>query len=89
MRRFWWAIMRQSDAITALLARNDRFKGSSAVQLSTRATGFREIEFAKGGNCRSHAAIRRASGPDCGWPGACRVVTDEGQELGLHHTVAG
>jgi hypothetical protein len=40
--------MRQSDAITALLARTDRFNGSSATQLSARATGFREIQFAKG-----------------------------------------
>jgi CRP-like cAMP-binding protein len=40
--------MRQPDAITALLARTDRFKGSSAAQLSARATGFREVQFAKG-----------------------------------------
>jgi hypothetical protein len=40
--------MRQSDAITALLARTDRFKGSSAAQLSARARRFRELQFAKG-----------------------------------------
>jgi CRP-like cAMP-binding protein len=40
--------MRQSDAITALLARTDRSKGSSAAQLRARATRFREIQFAKG-----------------------------------------
>jgi len=31
MRRFWWQPIRQSDAVTALLARTDRSKGSSAA----------------------------------------------------------
>ena len=39
--------MRQYDAITALLAQTDRSRRSSAAQLSARATGFREIQFAK------------------------------------------
>jgi hypothetical protein len=77
--------MRQSDAITALLARTDRSKGSSAAQLSARATGFREIQFAKGELVFARRS-GRASVLDCDWPGACRVVTDDGRELSFRHT---
>jgi hypothetical protein len=71
--------MRQSDAITALLAGIDRINGSSAAQLSARAMSFAGVRT---------PPSERASVPDCGWLGACRVVTDKGRKFGFQHTAA-